>query len=105
MAGTALKKTNKPVREWGDKSTSVEGKALYYEYGTITLANGDTSTSVPTDLSNIEFFIFSPKDAAFYTANPYTTAVISSGAITVTNTDPTAACVFEYKLVGSVVSQ
>lgn len=102
--GTIQKQVNKPMRLMGDKSTTVEGPILYYEFGTFTIANAATTGTLPTDLTNIIWAGFFPKNAYAVTAAPYSTLAISSGKITVANTDPGNATggAFAYLLIGSI---
>lgn len=101
---TIQKQVNKPMRLMGDKSTTVEGPILYYEFGTFTIANGATTGTLPTDLTNVVMAMFFPKNAYAITAAPYSDLTISSSAITVTNTDPANAAggAFAYMLIGSI---
>jgi len=101
---TIVKKTPKPMRILGDKSTSVEGPVLYFEYGTFTIANGATTGTLPTKLTNVIAAVFTPMNAYAVTAAPYSTLVLSSSKITVANTDPgnAAGGAFAYFLIGTV---
>lgn len=102
--GTIVKKVNKPLRLMGMKSTTVEGPVLYFEYGTFTIANGATTGTLPTGLTNIIAAIFTPLNTYANTASPHSTLVVASDAITVLNTDPANAAggAFSYFLIGTV---
>lgn len=102
--GTIQKKTNKPLRIMGAKSTTTEGQVLYFEYGTFTIANAATTGTLPTGLTHIVAAIFTPLNTYAVTAAPYSTLVIASDAITVLNTDPgnAAGGKFAYFLIGTV---
>lgn len=102
--GTIQKKVRKPMRLMGDKSTTVEGPILYFEYGTFTIANAATTGTLPTSLTNVVAAIFTPRNSYAVTAAPYSTLTVTSGAITVLNTDPgnVAGGQFAYLLIGSV---
>ena len=102
--GTIQKKVNKPLRLMGMKSTTVEGPVLYYEYGTFTIANGATTGTLPTDLTNVIAMLLTPMNAYCATALAYSTLAISSSAITVANVDPgnAAGAAYAYLLIGTV---
>lgn len=102
--GTIKKKVNKPLRVMGDKSTTVEGQVLYFEYGTFTIANGATTGTLPTSLTNIVGAWFFPNNTYANTALPYSDLVVASGLITVNNTNPgnAAGGQFTYFLIGTV---
>ena len=102
--GTIQKEVNKPMRLMGDKSTTVEGPILYYEFGTFTIANGATTGTLPTDLTNVIAMLLTPMNAYCATAQAYSTLVIASGKITVANTDPgnAAGAAYSYVLIGSI---
>lgn len=102
--GTIKKMVSKPLRVLGDKSTTVEGQVLYFEYGTFTIANAATTGTLPTGLTNVVAAIFTPKNTYAITAAPYSDLTITSGAITVNNTNPgnAAGGQFAYFLIGTV---
>lgn len=104
---TIQKKTSKPLRLMGMKSTDVEGSVLYFEYGTFTIANAATTGTLPTSLTNVIWAGFFPTNTYARTANPYSTLIVANGAITVLNTDPgnAAGGSFAYFLLGTVETQ
>lgn len=101
---TIVKKTNKPLRLMGAKSTDVEGQVLYFEYGTFIIANGATTGELPTGLTNVVAAIFTPQNTYAITAAPHSTLVLSGGKITINNTNPgnAAGGQFAYMLIGTV---
>jgi hypothetical protein len=101
---TIVKKTNKPLRLMGMRSTDVEGQVLYFEYGTFTIANAATTGELPTGLTNIVAAIFTPLNVYGRTASPYSTLILSGGKITILNTDPGNALggQIAYFLIGTV---
>jgi len=92
----------KPMRLMGDKSSSVEGPVLYYEIGQFTQADNTTSGELATELTNVWFASFLPMNAAAITGAAYSDLVITSGAITITNTDPGGTAQWAYLLIGSI---
>ena len=88
----------------GDKSTTVEGQVLYFEYGTFTIANAATTGTLPTALTNVVAAIFTPANAYAITASPYSDLAVASGLITVNNTNPgnAAGGIFSYFLIGTI---
>lgn len=105
--GTIQKNVNKPLRLMGMKSTTVEGPILYYEYGTFTIANAATTGELPTDLTRVIALLLTPMNAYCGTALAYSDLVITTGAITVANTDPgnVAGAAYGYLIIGSVENE
>jgi len=102
--GTVNKLTVKPARLMGSASTDVEAPVLYYEYGTFTIANGATTGTLITSLTNIVIAIFFPMNAYCSVAQAYSSLVIDPVAgITVVNTDPAnaAGAEYAYMLIGT----
>jgi hypothetical protein len=93
---------NKPLRLMGAKSTDVEGQVLYFEYGTFTVNDNETTGEISTGLTNIVWAGFFPKTTQAITAAPYSTLIITTGTITVLTTDPGGDAVFAYLLIGTV---
>jgi len=102
--GTILKKVRRPLRMMGAKSTELDGSVLYFEYGTFTIANGATTGTLPTGLTNVVWAGFFPLNVYGRTANPYSDLTLTSSKITVNNTDPANAAggQIAYLLVGTV---
>lgn len=102
--GTIVKKTAKPLRIMGAKSTDVEGLVLYFEYGTFTIANAATTGTLPTKLTSVIAAIFTPLNTYAITAAPYSTLAVANSAITVLNTNPgnAAGGQFAYLLIGTI---
>lgn len=97
-----LKKTPKPLRLMGAKSTTVEGQILYYEYGTFTVANAATTGELATSLTNVVIAIITPMNAAGVTGAAFSDNTLTSGKITITTSDPGATAQYAYMLIGTV---
>jgi hypothetical protein len=103
--GTIQKKVSQPQRIMGDKSTTVEGLVLYFEYGTFTIADNATSGTLPTELTNVIAAVFTPTNAGGITAAIWSPLTVASSAITVNSTDPgTSGGSFAYFLIGTIES-
>lgn len=100
---TIKKKVSKPLRIMGDKSTTVEGQVLFFEYGTFAIADNATSGTLPTGLTNVVAAVFTPANAGGITAAIHSTLAVASGAITINSTDPGAGTgAFTYFLIGTI---
>jgi len=98
------KKVRNPIRWMGAKSTDVEGPVLYYEFGTFTIDDNVTSSTLPTGLTNVVGWILTPMNlSAASVALPFSPLTLSSGKITITTVDPGASgAIYSYVLFGTV---
>lgn len=97
-----VKKVRNPMRFMGAKSTSVEGPVLYFEFGTFSVADNVTSSTLPTELTNVILADFQPLNAAAVTGAPLCDNTLSSGKLTIATTDPGGTANYAYFLIGTV---
>lgn len=100
--GNLHKLVRNPQRLMGAKSTDVEGPILYFEFGTFTVADNVTSSTLPTDLTNVSLSYFQPLNAYAITGAAWSTNVITTATIPVSTTDPGGTANYAYLLIGSV---